>query len=83
MLEHYRELAAVTADNISQMKVVIEKLEKRATSESAGKRQKEVLPACLSIDYMKNLVPLGPAEPGMRLLKSVTVSTKVCGVRQL
>ncbi|KAK2178160.1 hypothetical protein NP493_559g01053 [Ridgeia piscesae] len=76
VLEHYRELAAVTADNISQMKVVIEKLEKRATSESAGKGQKEVLPACLSIDYMKNLVPLGPAEPGMRLLKSVTVSTK-------
>lgn len=76
MLERYADLAAIASVDTRQLKV-IRQLESTRVTGTAVEKDQENLPTFVSIDYMKNFIPLGPAEPGMRLLKSVTISTKV------
>ncbi|KAI0223345.1 hypothetical protein LSAT2_025450 [Lamellibrachia satsuma] len=75
MLERYADLAAIASVDTRQLKV-IRQLESTRVTGTAVEKDQENLPTFVSIDYMKNFIPLGPAEPGMRLLKSVTISTK-------
>ena len=74
MLERYADVADVSSDDLRQMKVIFKRL-----NDTRFKIEKDQhsLPSVVSFDYVKNYTPLGPIEPGMRLLKSVTVSTKV------
>ena len=69
MLERYADLAAIAPVDTRQLKV-IRKLESTRVTGTAVKKDQENLPTFISIDYMNNFIPL-------RLLKSVTVLTKV------
>ena len=75
MLERYADIADMSSDDLSQMKVVFKKLD---DTRFKSENDQHSVPSAVSIDYVKNYTPFGPIEPGMRLLKSVTVSTKVC-----
>ena len=74
MLERYADVADLSSDDLRQMKVIFKSLD---DTRFKNVKDQPSLPSVVSFDYVKNYTPLGPIEPGMRLLKSVTVSTKV------
>ena len=74
VLERYADVAELSSDDLRQMKVIFKRLD---DTRFKNVKDQPSLPSVVSFDYMKNYTPLGPIEPGMRLLKSVTVSTKV------